>query len=91
MSKQANAPLASYSPLPPIAGQIFAVSDRDPCVCPNQVGWLTRATVVLPQVLEPSFAACRRPGCKVKGGSGSPNSGASCLSRNLIFGIPSVP
>ena len=75
-NKEAGVPLASYWALPPIAGQIFAVSaDRDPCVCrPSKVGWLTRAAAaLLPQVLEPSLAACRRPGCKVKGGCGSPN------------------
>ena len=48
----------------------------------REVGrWLTRATVASsPWEPEPSLAAARRPaGCKVKGGSGSPNFRSMCL------------
>ena len=76
---------APWSQAPPIAGHIFAVSadDRNPCVCPTWGGW---PALLLPQVLEsPCLPQLAGPGCKVKGGSGSPNFGPGVVILSLIF------
>ena len=91
---------APYS-TPPIAGHIFAVSvDRNPCVCPFEV--VDLHGVLLPQVLERSClpwmaGGHERPGCKVKGKSGSPNTppavsspstgtNSICMLNGLTYG-----
>ena len=88
-------PLASYIQLAPHSGSNICGIGWSVFV--REVGrWLTRATVASsPWEPEPSLAAARRPaGCKVKGGSGSPNFRSMCLhpqpTKQPDFCLPSV-